>query len=130
MRRSFRLAVRDGFPPDVILLDIGLPEMDGYEVARGIRATPGFADTSLIAHSGYAGEEHLHRVRQAGFDYHLVKPADVARLNELKRHATLHPSQIAESRRRTVHRVHCNQLCDRQASTLSAGDACEPVVSD
>nr|WP_284506331.1 chemotaxis protein CheB [Caballeronia sp. INDeC2] len=71
------------FRPDIVLLDIGLPDMDGYEVARRLRATPEFADTILIAHSGYAGEEHFERARQAGFDHHLVKPASLAQLNEM-----------------------------------------------
>jgi two-component system CheB/CheR fusion protein len=71
------------FRPDIVLLDIGLPDMDGYEVARRLRATPDFADTMLIAHSGYAGEEHFERARQAGFDHHLVKPASITQLNEL-----------------------------------------------
>ncbi|BDB24525.1 response regulator [Cupriavidus sp. P-10] len=71
------------FRPDVILLDIGLPEMDGYEVARRLRTMPDFANTMLIALSGYAGQEYLDRARQAGFDHHLVKPADLARLNQL-----------------------------------------------
>lgn len=71
------------FRPDVILLDIGLPEMDGYEVARRLRTMPDFANTLLIALSGYAGQEYLDRARQAGFDHHLVKPADLARLNQL-----------------------------------------------
>lgn len=71
------------FHPEVILLDIGLPGMDGYEVARRLRVMPGLAETMLIALSGYAGEEHLARTRQAGFDYHLVKPAALAQLNQV-----------------------------------------------
>jgi len=71
------------FRPHAILLDIGLPDMDGYEVARQLRATSELADTLLIAHSGYAGEEHVQRAIQAGFDHHLVKPASIAQLNEL-----------------------------------------------
>ncbi|MFM0627892.1 chemotaxis protein CheB [Paraburkholderia xenovorans] len=71
------------FRPDVVLLDIGLPGMDGYEVARRLRVIPGFADTLLVALSGYGGEEHRHRAEQAGFDQHLVKPADIDRLNAL-----------------------------------------------
>jgi two-component system CheB/CheR fusion protein len=66
--------------PDVVLLDIGLPEMDGYEVARRLRLMPELHDTLLIAHSGYGEEEHLQRARQAGFDHHLVKPADLGQL--------------------------------------------------
>jgi two-component system CheB/CheR fusion protein len=66
-----------------VLLDIGLPEMDGYEVARRLRATREHARTLLIAHSGYGEEEHLRQARQAGFDHHLVKPADLSQLNTL-----------------------------------------------
>jgi two-component system CheB/CheR fusion protein len=71
------------FRPEVVLLDIGLPEMDGYDVARRLREAPGSAEIMLIAHSGYAGEEHVERVRQAGFDHYLVKPASIHQLNEL-----------------------------------------------
>ncbi|MGI4812753.1 MAG: chemotaxis protein CheB [Janthinobacterium lividum] len=73
------------FKPEVVLLDIGLPEMDGYEVARRLRLMPAQSDTLLIAHSGYGEEEHLERARQAGFDHHLVKPADLSRLTALIR---------------------------------------------
>lgn len=69
------------FSPDVVLLDIGLPEMDGYEVARRIRSMPDQFDTLLIAHSGYGEEEHLQRATQAGFDHHLIKPADLSQLS-------------------------------------------------
>ncbi|QGZ59952.1 chemotaxis protein CheB [Paraburkholderia acidiphila] len=71
------------FQPDFIVLDIGLPEMDGYEVARRLRAMPRFADTLLIAVSGYAGEEYRERAKQAGFNHYLVKPAGLAHLNQL-----------------------------------------------
>jgi signal transduction histidine kinase/ActR/RegA family two-component response regulator len=62
--------------PDVILLDIGLPGMDGYEVARQLREQPDLKLVPLIAVSGYAREEDRERSKQAGFDYHLVKPLD------------------------------------------------------
>ena len=71
------------FKPEVVLLDIGLPDMDGYEVARRIRSMPGQHDTLLIAHSGYGEEEHLQRATQAGFDHHLIKPADLSQLSAL-----------------------------------------------
>jgi two-component system CheB/CheR fusion protein len=71
------------FHPDVVLLDIGLPGMDGYEVARRIRSMPDQEDTLLIAHSGYGEEEHLQRATQAGFDHHLIKPADLSQLSAL-----------------------------------------------
>ena len=63
-------------PPDVVLLDIGLPGMDGYEVARRLRAEPGLAGMLLIALTGYGQEEDRRRSAQAGFDFHLVKPVD------------------------------------------------------
>jgi two-component system, chemotaxis family, CheB/CheR fusion protein len=71
------------FKPEVVLLDIGLPEMDGYEVARRLRLMPDQHDTLLIAHSGYGEEEHLERTKQAGFDHHLIKPADLSQLSAL-----------------------------------------------
>jgi len=71
------------FRPDVVLLDIGLPDMDGYEVARQIRAMPDSGKILLIAHSGYGEAEHREKSRQAGFDHHLVKPADLSQLTEL-----------------------------------------------
>jgi CheY-like chemotaxis protein len=64
------------FRPDVILLDIGLPEVDGYEVARRLRATPGLERLRLIALTGYGQPEDRARTRAAGFDDHLVKPVE------------------------------------------------------
>ncbi|HEV2845251.1 MAG TPA: response regulator, partial [Thermoanaerobaculia bacterium] len=69
--------------PDVLLLDIGLPGMDGYEVARRLRATPGFEETRLIALTGYGQEADRQRASQAGFDHHLVKPVALERLREI-----------------------------------------------
>src|SRR6266851_10295891 len=62
--------------PDIILLDIGLPGMDGYEVAKHLRQLPDLKDVPLVAVSGYAREEDRLRSRQAGFNHHLVKPVD------------------------------------------------------
>jgi PAS domain S-box-containing protein len=69
--------------PDIVLLDIGLPGMDGYEVARGLRAVPGLAATSLIALTGYGQESDRQRSRLAGIDHHLVKPVDPEQLRSL-----------------------------------------------
>ena len=69
--------------PEVILLDIGLPRMDGYQVARKLRAEVGCADAVLIAISGYGQEQDRRRSREAGFDHHLVKPVDYERLLSL-----------------------------------------------
>jgi CheY-like chemotaxis protein len=68
------LAMLDDAQPDVVLLDIGLPEMDGYELARRIRALRG--DLHLIAVSGYGQAEDRIRSREAGFDEHFIKPVD------------------------------------------------------
>jgi PAS domain S-box-containing protein len=68
------------FAPQVCLLDIGLPGMDGYELARRIRAAPGLAGVLLIAVTGYGDEEARQQATAAGFDHHFVKPIDPARL--------------------------------------------------
>ncbi len=68
------------FKPDVILLDIGLPGIDGYELARRLRAQPGSAHLRLIAVTGYGREEDRLRAQRAGFDDHLVKPVDLPSL--------------------------------------------------
>ncbi|MBI2826310.1 MAG: PAS domain S-box protein [Planctomycetia bacterium] len=63
--------------PDAMLLDIGLPEIDGYRVAQSLRKEPGFSQTTLIAISGYGQEADRRRSKEAGFDDHLVKPVDL-----------------------------------------------------
>ncbi len=68
--------------PDVVLCDLGLPLLDGYEVARQLRAGGGAARATLVALSGFAGPADIARALQAGFDRHLAKPAD---LDELAR---------------------------------------------
>jgi CheY-like chemotaxis protein len=62
--------------PQIVLCDIGLPGMDGYEVARTLRATPDTRNARLIAITGYGREEDSRRAREAGFDVHLVKPVE------------------------------------------------------
>jgi PAS domain S-box-containing protein len=66
--------------PDVIVCDIGLPGMNGFEVARTLRADPALVSTTLIALSGYALADDVEKARAAGFDLHLPKPADVGEL--------------------------------------------------
>jgi CheY-like chemotaxis protein len=68
------------FRPDVVLLDIGLPEMDGYQVAQKIRSLPGMERIRIVAVTGYGQSGDLKRCRAAGFDDHLVKPVDPAAL--------------------------------------------------
>ena len=62
--------------PDAVILDIGLPNIDGYTLARMMRADPVLAATRLIAHTGYGSEQDRQKTADAGFDFHLVKPAD------------------------------------------------------
>jgi PAS domain S-box-containing protein len=71
------------FQPRAVLLDIGLPGQDGYEIARKIRGLPGGAELKLIAVSGYGHAAALARGRDAGFDHHLVKPVDPEKLSTL-----------------------------------------------
>lgn len=66
--------------PDVVLCDIGLPEMDGYAVAQALRRDPEVAGTRLIALTGYGQEEDVRRARDAGFDQHMTKPVDPEKL--------------------------------------------------
>jgi signal transduction histidine kinase/CheY-like chemotaxis protein len=68
--------------PTVVMLDIGLPELDGYEVAKRLRSAPELTSVLLIALTGYGQPEDMIRTREAGFDLHLVKPVD---LDEIKR---------------------------------------------
>jgi CheY-like chemotaxis protein len=71
------------YQPDIILLDIGLPGMDGYEVARRLRAHPQLREVKLIAVTGYGQDADRLQSQEAGFDYHLVKPVDAQKLEEL-----------------------------------------------
>jgi PAS domain S-box-containing protein len=72
------LRVARQLAPDVVILDVGLPKMDGWEVARALRADPATKGAVLIALSGYGQRSDRERSREAGFDEHLLKPADVS----------------------------------------------------
>jgi signal transduction histidine kinase/ActR/RegA family two-component response regulator len=65
------------FYPDIVLLDIGLPGMNGYEVCQAMRKDPVLKNTVYVAQTGWGQKEHLERSNAAGFDYHLVKPVDI-----------------------------------------------------
>jgi PAS domain S-box-containing protein len=71
------------FHPDVVLCDIGLPEMDGYEAARKMRADPDLCHVALVAVSGYAQPEDVAMAREAGFDAHLAKPPSIDNLERV-----------------------------------------------
>ena len=85
------LALARAHRPDTIILDIGMPKVDGYALARMLRDDPLFALTRLIAHTGYGSDQDRQKTRDAGFDFHLVKPAN---FDELER--SLRPSQVLE----------------------------------
>lgn len=76
------LAGIESFRPEVALLDIGLPEMNGYELSRQIRAMPQLPPLRLVALTGYGQLEDQQRARAAGFDAHLVKPVELAALEQ------------------------------------------------
>jgi len=71
------------FRPDVVLLDIGLPGLDGFQVAQRLREDPALKNITLIAASGYGQEEDLRRSKEVGIDRHLVKPVDPRELQDL-----------------------------------------------
>lgn len=79
------------FHPDIILLDIGLPKMDGLAVARTLRQSRDFAQTLLVALTGYGQEEDRRKSSEAGFDEHVVKPVDVDTLRRLLHHPLARP---------------------------------------
>ncbi len=77
------LDVAREFHPDVILSDIGLPGIDGYQVAQWLRREPACRGALLVAVTGYGQREDETKAREAGFDYHLTKPLDLARLDTI-----------------------------------------------
>jgi CheY-like chemotaxis protein len=77
------LSAADEFRPEIIVLDIGLPGMDGYEVARRLRDRAAFQGTPIVAVTGYGQDEDRARSREAGFNEHLAKPVDPEALHKL-----------------------------------------------
>ena len=71
------------YRPNVVLMDIGLPGLDGYEVARRIREQPTLKKIILVALTGYGNVADLRRSEEAGFNHHLVKPADFIKVKEI-----------------------------------------------
>ena len=74
------MAAAGEFRPEVVLLDIGLPRLNGYDAARRIRELPGGREVLLIAVTGWGQDGDRQRSKEAGFDHHLVKPVDPAAL--------------------------------------------------
>jgi signal transduction histidine kinase len=77
------LEIFDAFQPAAVFLDLGMPDMDGFEVAHQIRSRPNTKDTVLIALTGWSQERDKRRTAEAGFDRHLAKPADLETLQSV-----------------------------------------------
>jgi two-component system OmpR family response regulator len=77
------ISVADNFRPHCVVLDLGLPGMDGYEVARRLRERPYGSQLTLVALTGWAGKEVRVKAAEAGFDYHLVKPVNWEELEHI-----------------------------------------------
>ena len=77
------IEVAGRFGPDLVLLDIGLPKLDGFEVAERLRAGRDGAAMFLVAITGWSQDEEKERARKAGFDEHMTKPVDPRRLEAL-----------------------------------------------
>lgn len=85
--------------PDVALVDIGLPDIDGFEVARRLRQDPRYAKVLLVALTGYGQREDRDEARRSGFDTHFVKPVDFdALFGLLRSHAAARKSEPSDSR--------------------------------
>jgi two-component system CheB/CheR fusion protein len=90
------LAAARDFRPDVLLMDIGLPGLDGWQVAKRIRQQPVFGNIVLIAVTGYGQNADRQRSQNAGFDYHLVKPVDFEKLRKILAAVSEKADQLAE----------------------------------
>jgi PAS domain S-box-containing protein len=80
----------ESFHPDIALLDIGLPEMDGFELSRRLRELPALAGVKFVALTGYGQLEDRRRVRESGFDDHLIKPVELGVLERILRATPAH----------------------------------------
>jgi two-component system CheB/CheR fusion protein len=77
------LVLAERFRPEIVFCDIGLPDMDGFAVARAFRERPALARTHLVALSGYAQREDVRRALAAGFDQHVAKPPELEKLRQI-----------------------------------------------
>jgi CheY-like chemotaxis protein len=88
------------FEPDLILLDIGLPDLSGYEIVHAMRDDPRVRDRFIVAVTGWGRTQDIVRAKQAGFDAHFVKPIDLAKIRQILRLAGSDLRSRAQSARR------------------------------
>lgn len=74
------LEIAERFLPQVVVLDLGLPDVDGWELARRLRQLDGLAKVRIVALTGYGSERDRERSREAGIDVHLLKPVEISQL--------------------------------------------------
>jgi CheY-like chemotaxis protein len=86
------LKAADAFRPEVVLLDLGMPRMDGYQVARQMRERPWGTGVLIVALTGYGQNQDRQRTAEAGFNAHLLKPVDLRALGQLLAETELPPS--------------------------------------
>ena len=77
------LSIAQSYQPDVVLMDLGMPNMNGYEAARRMRQEPWGRELALVATTGWGQDDDRRRTAEAGFDRHLVKPITTAALREV-----------------------------------------------
>src|SRR5207244_13325551 len=77
------LEIAGEFAPEVVVLDLGMPRMDGFEVARRMRESAATKDALLVAVTGYSQDRHVEAARAAGLDHHLTKPVEIEKLRAL-----------------------------------------------
>jgi PAS domain S-box-containing protein len=124
------VALAEQYLPDVVLMDIGMPNLNGYDAARQIRDQPWGRDMILIATTGWGQDDDRRRTKDAGFDHHLVKPIDHTKLGELLDGA---PRQRLEARPKTEQDIQPSILprLATAGSTLAGGresNAGKPLI--
>jgi PAS domain S-box-containing protein len=87
------LRIAREYRPDLIFLDIGLPGLSGYDVARALRQEPALQDMTLVALTGWGSPEDRRQSQEAGFDFHLTKPVEMSEVEQLLRARFAHPAQ-------------------------------------
>lgn len=114
--------------PDVVLLDIGLPGMNGFQVAKAVREQPELNDVLLIALTGYGQKEDRMRSREAGFDEHRIKPPSIDQMREILRHPKLknsrrqtagHAASVGKTRRPARSAQHARSAANHELDDLT-----------